>query len=174
MFCSETFSSRHAKRNAVCAVGLVNRGVLANESEIWSRKIHDLGMPMRALVYAASASLLVAHADGFMVPTGPAMRVAPATLRPVPIAPAKLQPKWRTATLPSIKMEEATEEPSAMTDALAGLTVAFSLLSKAIACSAIVGVSPLVGLWSSVFMGILTPLIGARPGVISGLSLIHI
>lgn len=50
------------------------------------------------------------------------------------------------------------EKPSVVQDALAGLTVAFSLLSKAIACSAIVGVNPLVGLWSSVVMGITAPL----------------
>ena len=43
-------------------------------------------------------------------------------------------------------------------DSLAGLTVAFSLLSKAIACSTIVGVNPLVGIWSSVVMGITSPL----------------
>jgi hypothetical protein len=49
-------------------------------------------------------------------------------------------------------------EPSLVQDTLAGLTVAFSLLSKAIACSAIVGVNPLVGIWSSVVMGITAPL----------------
>ncbi len=50
------------------------------------------------------------------------------------------------------------QKPSLVKDALAGLTVAFSLLSKAIACSAIVGVNPLVGIWSSVVMGITAPL----------------
>ena len=40
-------------------------------------------------------------------------------------------------------------EPKPIADALAGLTVGFSLLSKAIASSAIAGVDPLVGLWSS-------------------------
>lgn len=50
------------------------------------------------------------------------------------------------------------DKPSLLQDTLAGLTVAFSLLSKAIACSAIVGVNPLVGLWSSVVMGITAPL----------------
>merc|ERR1712048_1271439 len=53
-------------------------------------------------------------------------------------------------------------------DGLAGLTVAFSLLSKAIACSTIMGVSPLVGLWSAVVMGVSAPLLGARTGVITG------
>ena len=52
----------------------------------------------------------------------------------------------------------SSENPTVVQDTLAGLTVAFSLLSKAIACSAIVGVNPLVGLWSSVVMGITAPL----------------
>merc|ERR1712190_473173 len=59
-------------------------------------------------------------------------------------------------------------------DSLAGFTVAFSLLSKAIACSAIVGVNPLVGLWSSVVMGVTAPLLGSRPGVISGTAAVVI
>ena len=35
-------------------------------------------------------------------------------------------------------------------------------------CAAVVGVSPLVGLWSSVVMGVTAPLLGSRPGIISG------
>lgn len=64
--------------------------------------------------------------------------------------------------------ESTASEPAPVQDALAGLTVAFSLLSKAIACSAIVGVNPLVGIWSSVAMGVTAPLLGAQAGVISG------
>jgi len=60
------------------------------------------------------------------------------------------------------------EEPTALSNSLAGMTTAFSLLSKAIACSAMVGVNPLVGIWSSVVMGFTAPLLGSRPGVISG------
>jgi hypothetical protein len=60
-----------------------------------------------------------------------------------------------SGTDPSSKI---VQEPTFVKDSLAGLTVAFSLLSKAIACSAIVGVNPLVGIWSSVIMGITAPL----------------
>lgn len=64
---------------------------------------------------------------------------------------------------------EESKGPDPVTDALAGLTVAFSLLSKAIAASAIAGVtSPLVGIWSSTIMGITSPLLGCRNGVING------
>ena len=70
--------------------------------------------------------------------------------------------------------DDTNVEPKLVQDSLAGLTVAFSLLSKAIACSAIVGVNPLVGLWSSVVMGITAPLIGSRAGVISGTAAVVI
>ena len=60
------------------------------------------------------------------------------------------------------------EEPGPVEDALAGLTVAFAVLSKAIACSAIVGVEPLVGVWSSVAVGAAAPAFGMRPGVMAG------
>ena len=59
-------------------------------------------------------------------------------------------------------------EAAVVDEALAGLSVAFSLLPKAIACASIVGVDPLVGVWSSVVMGVAAPLVGMRPGVIAG------
>jgi len=79
---------------------------------------------------------------------------------------------WETA---STDDSSTNDNPrSLVDDSLAGLTVAFSMLSKAIACSAIVGVNPLVGIWSSVVMGITAPLIGARDGVISGTAAVVI
>ena len=62
----------------------------------------------------------------------------------------------------------AAAPPGVVDEALAGLSVAFSLLPKAIACASIVGVDPLVGVWSSVVMGVAAPLVGMRPGVIAG------
>mmetsp|Transcript_11380 Transcript_11380/g.21503 ORF Transcript_11380/g.21503 Transcript_11380/m.21503 type:complete len:482 (-) Transcript_11380:165-1610(-) len=59
------------------------------------------------------------------------------------------------------------KESSITEEILAGISVAFSLLSKAIACSAIVGTGPLVGLWSSVALGF-SSLVGMRPGVVAG------
>ncbi|CAE7346412.1 putative sulfate transporter YbaR [Symbiodinium microadriaticum] len=63
--------------------------------------------------------------------------------------------------------EPVTGESSITEEILAGISVAFSLLSKAIACSAIVGTGPLVGLWSSVALGFAS-LFGMRPGVVAG------
>jgi len=48
------------------------------------------------------------------------------------------------------------------------VNVAFSLLSKAVACSVIVGVDPLAGLWSSVALGGASLVGGMRPGVVAG------
>ena len=62
----------------------------------------------------------------------------------------------------------AAAPPGVVDEALAGLSVAFSLLPKAIACASIVGVDPLVGVWSSVAMGVAAPAVGMRPGVIAG------
>ena len=53
-------------------------------------------------------------------------------------------------------------------DTLSGLTVALALVPEAIAFSFIAGVDPIVGLWSAVFLGLITSVLGGRPGMISG------
>jgi sulfate permease, SulP family len=53
-------------------------------------------------------------------------------------------------------------------DILSGLTVALALVPEAIAFSFILGVSPIVGLHAAFMMGLITALIGGRPGMISG------
>ncbi len=53
-------------------------------------------------------------------------------------------------------------------DCLSGLTVALALVPEAIAFSFIAGVPPAVGLWSAVFLGLITSAVGGRPGMISG------
>ncbi len=53
-------------------------------------------------------------------------------------------------------------------DSLSGLTVALALVPEAIAFSFIAGVDPIVGLWSAVFLGLITSAFGGRPGMISG------
>ena len=53
-------------------------------------------------------------------------------------------------------------------DLLSGLTVALALVPEAIAFAFVAGVSPLVGLYSAFFMGLLTAIFGGRPGMISG------
>ncbi|MGB1128613.1 MAG: SulP family inorganic anion transporter [Haloferula sp.] len=53
-------------------------------------------------------------------------------------------------------------------DTLSGLTVALALVPEAIAFSFLAGVSPIIGLWSAVFVGFITSTLGGRPGMISG------
>ncbi|MDO9266162.1 MAG: SulP family inorganic anion transporter [Sulfurimonas sp.] len=53
-------------------------------------------------------------------------------------------------------------------DILSGLVVAVALVPEAIAFSFIAGVSPIVGLYTAFILGIITSLIGGKPGMISG------
>jgi len=51
---------------------------------------------------------------------------------------------------------------------LAGLTVALALVPEAIAFAFVAGVTPLAGLYAAFIVGLITALIGGRPGMISG------
>ena len=51
---------------------------------------------------------------------------------------------------------------------LAGLTVALALVPEAVAFAFVAGVHPLVGLYAAFIVGLVTALIGGRPGMISG------
>ncbi|AOU99638.1 sodium-independent anion transporter [Acidihalobacter yilgarnensis] len=53
-------------------------------------------------------------------------------------------------------------------DILSGLTVAFALVPEAVAFAFVAGVNPLVGLYGAFMMGLVTSLVGGRPGMISG------
>ena len=53
-------------------------------------------------------------------------------------------------------------------DVLSGLTVALALVPEAIAFAFVAGVSPLIGLYSAFFIGLITAVFGGRPGMISG------
>ncbi len=53
-------------------------------------------------------------------------------------------------------------------DILSGLTVAIALVPEAVAFAFIAGVSPVVGLYGAFMMGLVTAVIGGRPGMISG------
>ncbi len=53
-------------------------------------------------------------------------------------------------------------------EVLAGLTVALALVPEAVAFSFVAGVHPLVGLYAAFMVGLITALIGGRPGMISG------
>ena len=54
------------------------------------------------------------------------------------------------------------------TEILSGLTVALALVPEAIAFAMIAGLEPLVGLYAAIVMGLVTSILGGRPGMISG------
>ena len=112
--------------------------------------------PLRCTQIACTADPL-AIAD-------PALDGVPNQVEVSPLAGAAADP----AIIAAAPDPPPFEEPGPVEDALAGLTVAFAVLSKAIACSAIVGVEPLVGVWSSVAVGAAAPAFGMRPGVMAG------
>ena len=51
---------------------------------------------------------------------------------------------------------------------LSGLTVAMALIPEAVAFALIAGLSPLTGLYAAFMMGLVTSMLGGRPGMISG------
>jgi len=53
-------------------------------------------------------------------------------------------------------------------DILSGLTVALALVPEAVAFAFVAGVHPLTGLYAAFMVGLITSLIGGRPGMISG------
>jgi sulfate permease, SulP family len=53
-------------------------------------------------------------------------------------------------------------------DVLSGLTVALALVPEAVAFAFVAGVAPLVGLYAAFMVGLITSVIGGRPGMISG------
>ncbi|MDB0065350.1 SulP family inorganic anion transporter, partial [Oceanospirillaceae bacterium] len=57
---------------------------------------------------------------------------------------------------------------NAKNDILSGLTVALALVPEAVAFAFVAGVEPLVGLYAAFMVGLITAVIGGRPGMISG------
>lgn len=54
------------------------------------------------------------------------------------------------------------------TEVLSGLTVALALVPEAVAFAFLAGLSPLTGLYAAFVMGLVTAILGGRPGMISG------
>ncbi len=66
-----------------------------------------------------------------------------------------------------IKLVVSTTK-SMKNDVLSGLTVALALVPEAVAFAFVAGVHPLVGLYAAFMVGLITAVIGGRPGMISG------
>ncbi len=70
--------------------------------------------------------------------------------------------------LSSEKASEALTPSRIRIELLSGLTVALALVPEAVAFAFVAGVDPLVGLYAAFIVGLITALIGGRPGMISG------
>lgn len=60
------------------------------------------------------------------------------------------------------------QEVNYSTEILSGLTVALALVPEAVAFAFMAGLSPLTGLYAAFVMGLVTSVLGGRPGMISG------
>ena len=67
-----------------------------------------------------------------------------------------------------LNIKETFIGKNAKSDILSGLVVAVALVPEAIAFSFIAQVSPIVGLYAAFILGLITAIIGGKPGMISG------
>ncbi len=63
---------------------------------------------------------------------------------------------------------QCSERGCPKNDILSGLTVALALVPEAVAFAFVAGVDPLVGLYAAFMVGLISAVIGGRPGMISG------
>ena len=86
--------------------------------------------------------------------------------RGAPLPCAALSPSYHR----SISLFDIQSGPkfSFRTDLLSGLTVALALVPEAVAFAFVAGVDPLVGLYAAFIVGLVTSVLGGRPGMISG------
>lgn len=67
-----------------------------------------------------------------------------------------------------INLFDFSQKVDYKTEVLSGLTVAIALIPEAVAFALIAGLSPLTGLYAAFVMGLITSILGGRPGMISG------
>lgn len=70
--------------------------------------------------------------------------------------------------LPSLKLFDFRQTVDHRLELLSGLTVALALVPEAVAFALMAGLSPLTGLYAAFVMGLVTSVLGGRPGMISG------
>jgi sulfate permease, SulP family len=68
----------------------------------------------------------------------------------------------------SLNFFDFSQKVNYKTELLSGLTVALALVPEAVAFAFIAGLSPLTGLYAAFVMGLITSILGGRPGMISG------
>jgi len=61
-------------------------------------------------------------------------------------------------------------DPERTTNMLSGAVVALAMIPEAVGFSFVAGISPIMGLWTTVVMGFLAAAFGGRPGIMTGAS----
>ncbi len=76
----------------------------------------------------------------------------------------------KTISMPDLRVmqDEKLSIGRVRIELLSGLTVALALVPEAVAFAFVAGVHPLVGLYAAFLVGLVTAVIGGRPGMISG------
>ncbi len=68
----------------------------------------------------------------------------------------------------ALNLFDLTQKVNYKNEILSGLTVALALIPEAVAFAIIAGLPPLTGLYAAFVMGLVTAVLGGRPGMISG------
>ncbi|GMH95666.1 hypothetical protein TrVE_jg13895 [Triparma verrucosa] len=61
-------------------------------------------------------------------------------------------------------------DPESSTNMLSGAVVALAMIPEAVGFSFVAGISPIMGLWTTVVLGFMAACFGGRPGIMSGAS----
>lgn len=68
----------------------------------------------------------------------------------------------------SLRLFDFSQKVNYKTEILAGLTVAMTMMPESLSFAILAGFPPLVGLYAAFIMGLVTAILGGRPGLVSG------
>ncbi|MET0243901.1 MAG: SulP family inorganic anion transporter [Flavitalea sp.] len=69
---------------------------------------------------------------------------------------------------PALQLFDFQQKVNYKTEILAGLTVAMTMIPESLSFAILAGLSPLTGLYAAFMMGLVTAILGGRPGMVSG------
>lgn len=69
---------------------------------------------------------------------------------------------------PIIRLFDFSQKVNYRTEILAGLTVAMTMIPESLSFAILAGFNPLTGLYAAFIMGLVTAILGGRPGLVSG------
>jgi len=69
---------------------------------------------------------------------------------------------------PYLSLFDFRQKVNYKTEVLAGLTVAMTMIPESLSFAILAGLSPLTGLYAAFLMGLITAVLGGRPGMVSG------